>query len=746
VKSCLLVFRTSRIAGAERVGLDLAEGIKDKYRVEIGFLDRKVSTRFKNYPTRNWRSILFGRYDLIHSHLFLPGLLIRLRRLLGGRRFRWVHTVHYCSYEGQNWGGLKRFLDMRFIFPAADSLIAVSDETFELVKSFPNSRKIENGLDLKSLRLPHSRNPNLSCPVLGTVSMLRSEKGVAELITAMTDVLKKYEGAELRIAGDGPERDYLVSLIQKLGLSERVKLVGYVDDVENFLSSLDVFVSFAHTESFGIALLEAMQFSLPIIAMEVGAVGRLLGGGAYGVLMRQTFRFAGQFTGQSTGRDFTEQLSRVLAAPDLWQERSHQGLLFHQPQLGKAVMVDQYSSVYARLLRPGVCMVAPIVTHATGGLQRQIWLQSRKLSQLGYRVFILQRVDTEFSQKSSQWSHAEFLNTPNPFPNWRKDAELGHRLRGLSFVIVGFWRVFQHRREISVIHAHQLFSASVIGALAKKLLGTKVVVKVTASGALGELRELRRLPFYGLRKYAFRHIDQVIVLTEEMRAEMLELGFPDSFIRLIPNSVEVPNQTRKMGGISFKEGQESLNILYCGRLSREKSLDTLLKAGAKLVERGFPCSIDLVGGTYGGRDTTEELKELSRQLGPGLKVIFHGSQKEVARFYLSADAFVLPSVSEGMSNALLEALSYGIPCVTSDIFPNRAIIEHDSNGLLFKQGDANDLCVQLERLARDLKSRGELSYRLGSAAKKTVERRFSVDSIGRQLNELYRFLECGAEG
>src|SRR5271163_4647819 len=101
VKTCLMVLRTCREAGAERIILELAKGLKKSYRVEFAALShRSESSEREIFGILR---IIFGRYDLIHSHLFLPGVLIRLRRTFD-RSFHWVHTVHYCSYDGQKAG------------------------------------------------------------------------------------------------------------------------------------------------------------------------------------------------------------------------------------------------------------------------------------------------------------------------------------------------------------------------------------------------------------------------------------------------------------------------------------------------------------------------------------------------------------------------------------------------------------------------------------------------------------------
>ena len=117
-----------------------------------------------------------------------------------------------------------------------------------------------------------------------------------------------------------------------------------------------------------------------------------------------------------------------------------------------------------------------------------------------------------------------------------------------------------------------------------------------------------------------------------------------------------------------------------------------------------------------------------------VEIRFHGVQADVAPFYLAADIFVLPSVSEGMSNALLEAMSYGLLVLASDIPENRSVIEHGKDGMLFRQGDAEDLALKLEALMANVDGS---AARLARAARDTAERRFSVGAIVDRLEAIY---------
>ena len=151
-----------------------------------------------------------------------------------------------------------------------------------------------------------------------------------------------------------------------------------------------------------------------------------------------------------------------------------------------------------------------------------------------------------------------------------------------------------------------------------------------------------------------------------------------------------------------------------------------------MEKAGRALRVDLVGAGFPGRDAEPDLRRLADTL--DLDIRFHGDQTDVTPFYRAADVFVLPSVSEGMSNALLEAMSYGLLVLASDIPENRSVIEHGKDGVLFRQGDAEDLARKLESL---LDNADGSAQRLARAARETAQRRFSVGAIVDRLEAVY---------
>ena len=122
-------------------------------------------------------------------------------------------------------------------------------------------------------------------------------------------------------------------------------------------------------------------------------------------------------------------------------------------------------------------------------------------------------------------------------------------------------------------------------------------------------------------------------------------------------------------------------LLWVGRLDPVKGLDELIEAFAR-VARVRPCNLVLAGD---GADRPR-VEHLVRRFGPVGRIIMLGARSDVPSLLKSADVFVFPSRTEGMPNALLEAMAAGLPCVAADVPGCRDVLEHGIDGLRVKEG------------------------------------------------------------
>ena len=180
-------------------------------------------------------------------------------------------------------------------------------------------------------------------------------------------------------------------------------------------------------------------------------------------------------------------------------------------------------------------------------------------------------------------------------------------------------------------------------------------------------------------------------------------------------------------------GQKKVGV-YVGRLSEEKNLDVLINAWGKVNEKDPDASLLMLGAGGDFRNVEDQLKEQVERLGLGDTVLFLGHVPNAKEYVLASDVFVLPTRTEGMSNALVEALACGAVVVATDIPANREICSHEENALLVPVGE-------VEALAESIKlvfGSQELSLRLASAARANAIEELSVDKMVDKYLGLYR--------
>ncbi len=172
-----------------------------------------------------------------------------------------------------------------------------------------------------------------------------------------------------------------------------------------------------------------------------------------------------------------------------------------------------------------------------------------------------------------------------------------------------------------------------------------------------------------------------------------------------------------------------LTLITVGRLEQEKGQTYLIAAVDKLVRRGRDIRLEIVGG---GRDM-ESLRQQAAEAGIADCVTFHGpipSGPPVTALLRQADVFVLPSLSEGLGRALVEAMAVGLPAIGSRVGGVPELLDAET---LVPPADGNSLAEAIERFALDPEALARLSAR-----NHAVAANFSADSLHRQRCEFWR--------
>ena len=203
-------------------------------------------------------------------------------------------------------------------------------------------------------------------------------------------------------------------------------------------------------------------------------------------------------------------------------------------------------------------------------------------------------------------------------------------------------------------------------------------------------------------------------------------GVPREMIHIIPNGVSIPDDIAPV--------ETNRSVLYVGNFTQgvaHKGFDILIEAWAKVHGKLPWASLIIAGG-----GDSRHWREMATILGCGDSIRFAGHILDMSSCYLQAGLFVLPSRGEGISNALLEANSFGIPAVASDIPGNREVIIHEQTGLLVPVNDAKALAESIVRLLRDDGSRKHM----GQVARSRIIENYSIENVVNRVCALYTYM------
>lgn len=288
----------------------------------------------------------------------------------------------------------------------------------------------------------------------------------------------------------------------------------------------------------------------------------------------------------------------------------------------------------------------------------------------------------------------------------------------------------RRRRRYDAWHAHIAHHQAAICAVLGRFLGKRLLTKVAGSWELesGTLAPgtgiLNRLAYYGLL-----HTGTWQAISRRMATTLAARGIPESRIVAVPNAVN----TQRFAGIRREAGAPA-RFIFIGRMTEEKSLDTLLDAFADLAHAHPDSSLVLVGAGA----LEQQLKDQALHLGLGGRVRFAGHRDDIETLLADANVGVQCSRIEGLSNTLLESMAAGLPMVASRISGNEDFVRQGENGWLFEPGDR-------EGLARCLAAAAALTpdhrNAMGEEARATVTRQAGVDQVLSRLMALY----CGRQ-
>jgi len=309
--------------------------------------------------------------------------------------------------------------------------------------------------------------------------------------------------------------------------------------------------------------------------------------------------------------------------------------------------------------------------------------------------------------------------------------------------LVGLFRLWRFLRNdrLTIVHTHTT-KAGFVGRIAARLAGVPIVIHTVHGFAFHEQSARAKIAFYALlERIAALCCDRIITVSQFHARWANQLGIASGKrIRAIPNGIpDVLASTSRREAIRAELGISAgqLLLLSPGRLAWEKGLEDLLEAYAQ-VRVQLAQSNRLV--FAGDGPMRGELERLARHFAIQDHVEFLGFRDDVPALLEAADMVILPSQREGLSIALLEAMSAGAPLVVSNIGSNLEATLGNSPGepvaLLVPTRSPDLLAGAILRLARS----PELRARLGAGARQVWRQRYTIDRLLQAYFDTYQEL------
>ncbi len=260
-------------------------------------------------------------------------------------------------------------------------------------------------------------------------------------------------------------------------------------------------------------------------------------------------------------------------------------------------------------------------------------------------------------------------------------------------------------------------------------VGSKNQVRI--EGDIYGLKAAGNFVFYSTRFLLKRIKAVLIVLSSNMLQELDENDFHLPGTLLIPNGVDLSRFCLAPANLADDE-QRKKTVVCVSRLDYQKGIDVLLQAW-RLVQEQVPAArLRIVG----DGSLQDKLQRLAEAINITQSVEFVGRKSDVPAQLHHGTIAVLPSRTEGMPNALLEAMACGSACVATRVSGSEDLIQHGVNGLLVDAENYESLAQALLTLLRD----PDLTCKYGQAARASIEEHYSLEKITNTYVEVYNRL------
>lgn len=308
-----------------------------------------------------------------------------------------------------------------------------------------------------------------------------------------------------------------------------------------------------------------------------------------------------------------------------------------------------------------------------------------------------------------------------------------NRQPGLDLTLVKQLRAYIREQKVSVLHCHQ-YTPYVYGLLAS--FGTKAKVLFTEHGRF--YPDGYKWKRYILNPFLSFYTDVIVSISKATADALVQYeNFPKRKIQVIYNGIKDGNlklSTNEIANLKKSLGITEQDIVF-GTISRLDPIKNqmMMITAFEQVHKMNPLSKLLI---IGDGPVRQDLERHVAELKLDDSVIFTGFIVNPQRYFCLMDIFLLPSLSEGTSMTLLEAMAFSIPCIVTDVGGNPEIIIHNESGLVVPNNDSQSLAKAMILLMSDK----NLAMSLGQNGKQRYQATFTIEQMVNAYQTIYQEL------
>lgn len=278
-----------------------------------------------------------------------------------------------------------------------------------------------------------------------------------------------------------------------------------------------------------------------------------------------------------------------------------------------------------------------------------------------------------------------------------------------------------------------ILSGGVYGTMAwKKKKNGKIFITVNNPVIYPGISRVGKMIYPYMYRYMSHYASAFLVKADRVRDEVAEIIRNKKPVISIKNGIDLSvfNKDIEYPEIRNELGikKDDIVITNVAALDVRKGQEYLIHATEELRKK-YPIHVLLVGEGNNG----EKLKRLVKEKGAEDYIHFLGRRSDVNCILANSDIFVLPSLHEGLPNALLEAMAMGLPCIATDVGGVRQLIDGDDKGMVIKVRSVEDIKFAVIKIIVD----STYAMKIGNAAYKKINISFSQQNVATELESIY---------